>query len=290
MKKTSIVLFILSIILLFTAIWGNTKKTLGENIITRETVLLNPKYAPLVNKISLKSSMDELVLYFEQNRWFASYKELVFPVSASKINELINLSSTTLSAQVINNTSNNSNPTTFLDNIILSFADSDSNKVYSSIKFGSTDFTGTKRYVQSTQKETLFLINDLFYGFLQTNPKAWLDSKLIPSFLLDNQQIVSISLKSIDTEILHSNADSNFSSLANEILNLQSSNIVSATEYEKKSPLHEIILSFSNGDSEIIEVHSVGTSYVIIPQNEQVFYGLEISQWTYEKLITAFQI
>ncbi len=288
MKKIHIIFYILSLLLLFTAVCGTVKKSHGENIITKDTVLLNPKYASLIDSLVISSENKKIELFLTDKGTIGIYNDLVFPVNTSKLLEIITLASTTTTAQIIDTISNDSRLSSFVDGITVDFKDSLNNTCYSSIIFGANDFSGSNRYIKSAKNDTIFLINDDFYSFLQVDPRAWLDSKIFPSIILSETPI-SITFKSIDSFLVFSRADAIFTELLANLLSLQSTNIVSVAEYEKKSPLHEIVFNLSNGVDEKVAIYQLVNTYVVIPQNEQLYYGLEISQWTYDKLITAVQ-
>ncbi len=286
MKKL-ISLYCITILFLITAIYGTISKKDGENIDTQEIVLLNPKYAQLVDRITIRSD-DTLTINSYLNGAIGTFNNLDFPVNTTKLNEFILLASSKIKAQVFNEPSKISSLSTFVDSFTVQFSSFSDNKLYSDVIFGNVDFSGIQRYVKSTKNDTVFLIHDDYYSFMQTNPRAWLDSKLIPDYLLEGEIIsISITHDEFTTEYLRD--DSLFKKVLDDVRSLQSSNIVSPLE-NFGLPLHTITMQFRNKSEEIIEIFKKGETYIVIPQNNQLNYGLEISQWTYENLIKSFQI
>ena len=191
MKKL-LSLYCITVLFLITAIYGTLSKKEGENIDRQEIVLLNPKYAQLVDFITIRSE-DTLTIQNYLSGTIGSYSNLVFPVNSIKFNEFVLLSSSKIKAQALNKPSEFSSLSTLVDKTRVQFSSLSDNKLYSDLIFGNVDFSGTRRHVKSRKNDRAFLIHDYYYSFLQTNPRAWLDSKLIPDFLLEGE-IISISI------------------------------------------------------------------------------------------------
>ena len=286
MKKI-IFLYAITILLVITAVVGTVSKKSGENVSTKDIVLLTSDYEALVDTITIKNG-DTLILSYTESGYIGASRDLTFPVNNAKISELFSLITSPKKAQIVKNTSSTSSLSTFLDGIELNFFSFFNNEIYSSLVFGETDFSGTMRYVKSTKNDDIYLVSDDYYSFLETDPRAWLDSKLIPSFILKDD-IASISLTNSEITTEYLVADTVFDEVLENLFSLQSSNIVSPLAI-KKSPLHTIAIEFSNGGLELIDIFVNDETYIVVPQTKQLFYGLEISQWTYEKLVKSFQI
>ena len=284
MKKV-ILLYGLTIALIITAVVGTSEKSAGENIVTKNVVLLNEDYIPFIDTITIENATI-LTLTATNNGYVGTYENLVFPVNFAKVNEMLLLISTQSKAEVEQIASKNSRQSTFVDGVGLKFSSFSDNSVFSSVIFGDLDFSGTMRYVKSTKNDDVYLIKDNLRSFLQTDPRAWLDPKLIADFLLQDE-IMSISLSYEDFTTEYLQGDIVFNEVLDSLFSLQSATIVSPLTND--APLHKIVITFRNGATELVEIHRNNETYVVVPQNNQLFYGLEISEWTYEKLITAFQ-
>ncbi len=303
MRKINIffrMLYILCFILAITAIWGLFYSTNERNIILHDTVLLNPKNAPLVNIITIRADSPQNVLEISkiQNDYIGNYHGIIFPINKSKVIELVNKASTSVPVQLISDNINDMDIYEVSGNIppsreltFLGYHDS-SIEEYSKLFFGTSDFTGAMRYVRSSLSTTIYSLRDEYYTFLQPTPSAWVDPKIIPDMLKKNNpdsNIASLSLISNDYELILYSGDTNFDEKIQTVLSVQTANVVEAKRYLGESPIATVLVHYFNNYEISCNIYKTETeSYVVVPESEQLLYGLDISLWSFERLLNTF--
>ncbi len=301
-KNHSAVIYILLLCLIFaiTAFSGTVALQDDKNVQIHETVLLNPKYDSLVNVVRVYNQNTGDAIEFKKtpNGFVGHSSEIAFPVNSTKILELIKLSSTPIDAQLISSEAKNLIDYDVAESsqnaINVSFLGLEQGSVveYSSLIFGTSDFTATRRYVRSTQNNNIYVITDDFYSFLFTHISAWIDPKIVPEILLTNREssnIEALSLEIHDLETILYSVDSFYESAIHTLLSLQSSVVVDAKQYNNKTIDATVRIFPQSGDTIILNMYKKSdTSYVIVPYTSQLLYALEISAYTYERILSAF--
>ncbi len=301
MKKNKYIAIInlLSLVFAITAILGTFRALSGTNIKTTKTALLNPQHAPLVNHISLhfEKPTQKLELIKNSSGYIGIYNDIQFPVNTTKVSEFLRLSSATIEAEIISNEIEDHVTFGVLDNSsvqkVVSFigGDDSSRNIYSQIYFGETDFTGTRRYVRSAKSSTILAIQDNFYSFLTPAPSAWVDSKIIPHILRENfseENIASVSFTDGTIKKTIASGDSSFESSVKTIFSLQSANVVNIKELSELHAQYELAITSFAGKIITVPIYSMGDSYIFAPNNASLFYGLDISEYTFSTLRNLF--
>ncbi len=301
-SKKIILVYIISAILAIIAVFSTFFSTTGKNIQFIQTTLLNPRYVPLVDTIEIKTGSPDQLLKIRKNSlgYQGQSDTIYFPITLGKVEELLRLSSESVQVRIISDNirdwehygvEGNGSANTY--ELIFLESNSSIAQEYSHLFFGFSDFTSANRYVRSSANATIYAIPDDYYSFLLSSPNAWVDPKFIPDYILglnNVRDIESILIKSANRDFKILRGDPGFEKARDTIFSLQSSNVVKVAhkDFESNSEgiKHAVEVSFSNGfvASFLIIKKS---EYIIIPQHKDLLYGLEISSWTLERLMTA---
>ncbi len=297
--RIMLVLNIFSIILAITAFLGHSYSARGKNIVLQETVLLNPRYISLVDSINISIEKPTEVLEISRHEYgyIGQSFGLTFPVNMHKVNELITNASTPVLAQVVSNSLHNHSDYEVQENstrkreVLFSSNNNIHREDYSRLFFGRTDFTGTKRFVRSSQNSTVYAVNDDYYSFLNTAPSSWIDPFLIANLLKEgrlDEQIAEIKYTTNNSEVSLVRGDVVFEDAVGTAISLQSSVVVDVQDIHKNNYIASIIIKYEDSHSIELQIYQTDETYIVSPKTQQLSYGLEISSWTYERLIKAF--
>ncbi len=292
-------LYVMCLILTITGILGTISNSEGKNITYQELVLLNPSNANHVNTITIQcdNPLETLIITLYSGGAIGNYNGIFFPVNTAKALELIHISSTVVNAEYV--TSNVKELVLYdvLDNssnmkkITFSKIEANSETVLSQVFFGNTDYTGTKRYVRSSANSNIYAIVDEYYTFLQVNPSAWVDPKFYPDFLIAHnvpENIASISLNTKNHTTTLYSGDKNFEQSATTLLQSQSSNVVDVKNILTTTFDYEITIIYFNNYSISCAIYVLDTSYIVVPESSQLLYGLDISKWSFDRMLEPF--
>ncbi len=292
-------MYILCFILAITAILRVFSRLDGRNIIIHETTLLNPNYASLVQLIELhfENSSEVLDINLSNKGWIGKYSNLQFAVNESKVHEFIKRLSTPVRAEQIYTSTENLVHYNVLDNtkemknVVLSGIDSGIITEFSKLNFGTLDYTKSNRYVMSAKNPNIYAVPDVYYSFLQTYPSAWVDPKIIPTMLRDGQldsTVLSVQINDGTIETILFAGDAIFDNAVQTILTLQSSNVVQAQSFLEKTPQYEITVTYLNRHTVTCAIHSINDGYLIIPESPELLYALQLSKWSFDRLLQSF--
>lgn len=307
------ILYTLGIALAITAILGTAFNPNQINIVKTETVLLNPKYAPLVSLITLSREQTNENLSIERTR--NGYKgisgELIFPADTVKATELIAKARNTLILYEISDSYDAWNSLSIDDTaaIVVSFWGPDNlasqNTTnspltqFSRLYFGSEDFSLSQITVRTALSPNVYRTQNDFYAFLTFSPSAWADPKLIPDYLKNSQtkdNLVSVSLIENDANGTRETklfaGDTIFPDATQSLFSLQSSNIIPIPHYistQNTAPELQVTATFQGNHTATFTAYAQNNTHIIVPTSNELRYALEISEWTYQNILDAFK-
>ncbi len=300
-KSNTKILFLCltSLLLAITATLGTFFNSDGKNLIFQETVLLNPSYVDSVDGITLhaSNSFENLSISRSNNHFIGEYEGVFFPVNVSKVHELVSLASTPTNAEFISDDPSVSSTYHVQEGSNqskgLSFFSSKNNTetMLSKVYFGLSDFTGSRRYVRSAANSNIYLVPDSYYTFLQVMPSAWIDPKIFPDILQGNRlknTISSLSLTVGLNETLLLPGDENFEEDVQTILSLQSSNVVPVSHIIETQPIAVVTVTYYDTYTMYCSVYNSASGYIFVPSSPQLLYGLDVSAWSFERLLEVF--
>ncbi len=296
LKKRILLVYICAIVLAITALYEAFFSSNGKNIIISETTLLNPRYSNLISTITLTSNSTQSIVINKTNSGYTGkIGNTTFPVNSIKIHELISLFSSRVTSRLISNKSSDwvhyGVDDLHSSTLIFSGFDSENNfSEFSKLHFGYTDFTGSNRYIRSSKNIQVYEMPDEYFSFLSASPSAWVDPKFISHYVrgINSENTVeSITITNDESKRILLRGDENFEDAVKTLFTLQSSNVVPIDNFNfLDNLLYTINVQFFD-KTEASFMVLYNTEYIIAPIHTDLFYGLEISAWTFENLLKS---
>ncbi len=260
-----------------------------------KTSLLNLKYTQLVDTITIQDPLkNTLTLYKYNDTWKGKTEEgMVFPAVIS-IQDFLDSMSAVRKMQKISD-SFESWPSFGLtqDNALsISFENSNTLEKYSVLYFGSVNFNGQKVFVR-TEKASVYECMNTMQNYLTADVSFWADTSLIPSCTGITQDTVqSVRLFAYDTSFENTTVrkiiteqSQDFSSYVSRLLH-STGKPVPCNNAEKTAAL---IIENGDGTEYLLDIFSgVDEQYYAVHTNAEYTYALEISTWTFDRLIEPF--
>ena len=271
------------------------------------SALLNPNYRDSISSIRLSKNNKSLIFYkANKNIWLGKIDEnlntsFTFILEKEKIQNFLNIASKIRTLQPIS-------AKNFEKEEVFGFSDSDSfviefflpdGSISSTLIIGKNNFSGKKIFIK-TEKSAVYEIEDDLFPYLSVAEKQWAFMNFIPALNFSEKDIQQIRFLSDEHSFFIKPSNEKFSNTVHSIFSLRGGNIVS-TEDAVGQQIAEIY--FETGYSDIIKLKIVKQSdekFYIIPlctfhdsvMNEiakQLSYALEISNWTYDKLLNSIK-
>lgn len=302
---------------MITAIPGFMFNAGKTNMSSVKSALLNPKYASEVNQINITfpADYDNSQLIFKQkksssgnNTWICTRNDgLSFPVNGKLIDQLIEKASLTRSMAVVSDSYSAWQSLGLTDDtaINMSFENdfSEGGQLFSSLYFGYENADSTMIYVRNDRKSTTWRIQDDISSYLSDSVSFWADQHLLPTDSSkeadDTRTLITVETADGIKTLYNSFSDSSlFDDTIHALLSLRSSEILSVEEFRSEAPQAVPVMKISlSGSTEsdsygftvyeaVFEdgVEYFARNYGILSEADST-YLLQISDWTYSKLI-----
>jgi hypothetical protein len=292
-KKENRILFIINLILLLFILLFFAAGKNSTSIKTEKTSLLNNKYIPLIDTIIIQdpAAGSNLVLNKNELMWIGKTGEgLTFP-SRISIPEMLQEMSRVRSVQKISNSiaSWASFDLQQEQALSITFKNSITQEIYSTLYFGSENFNGSKIYFR-TDKSSVFQTQNDLYTYL-SDSILWCDTGLIPSYTgITEKSVQKIILKVFTQDGFQIKEIDSGSDLFSSYINRLLLSTGKPVFYQSETPVMNIYIENGNASEFSMNVfyNEANQLYYIVHDNTLFTYSLEISEWTYSSLIKPF--
>ena len=292
-KKDQHILLLINLIcvLLIVLFYAADKKS--TSLKTEQTSFLNTKYIPLIDTITINDPVtgDNLVLQKKGQDWQGKIGEgLLFP-SRISIPEMLQDMSKVRKVQRVSESHKSWASFDLQQEQALSvtFSNSAALEKYSTLYFGSENIIGSKIYFR-TEKSAVYQTNNDFYKYLSASI-LWSDTALIPAYTgFTEQSVQKIILTVFNNDGLQKKeiaaGTELFSSFTNRLLLSSGKPVL----YQPDNPVMNIYIENGNAAEFSLNIYynAINQLYYIVHNNTAFNYALEISEWTYNRLIEPF--
>lgn len=255
----------------------------------------------------------------------ASHKSLVFPVDPVVMGEFLSAMEEVRSLTVVSRKQDNLASFGLGEGqgVRASFGLSDGTTV-SQILFGDRNYSGHRIYLK-TPDSPVYQGQDQFYPWLTTSAKSWADMALVSQQLLGisggaQVQRLTMGCASKDggfSQLVLAPTQEDFSSKVSRLLSLRGGSLIHPQVAEGRPLLAEIVVDTGFGTSATLRVYQGSqsqtdqeiSSYYLVPQYSTLLehngstgsgvrgdgslptmcYGLEISSWTWDSILTLME-
>lgn len=289
--KNKMIFTLLLFFLLITGTLGSIKQQGKGSLPTIKSSILNKKYISEIDVINLRDnkSKDSLIIKKQGAYWVGKVENqnLSFPVSTTSVLSLLEYSSNVRNMYKISDSVSKWQSYGLTDDQGFSILFDGKSSVY----FGIDDITGKNIYLRSGIKNTIYKTKNDFFPFLFALPVSWADMKLFPEISLSsiNSGIAKIELKNETSLVLTGEKIEN---IKNSLLETRGGNIISNPKNNTDSVVSEITISFFDNSKSSITIYKKNrenNEYYVIPSVSNCNYALEISEWTYQRLLDYFR-
>lgn len=289
--KSKIVFAFLMIFLLSTGILGFIKQQGKGSLPLIKSSILNTKYIPEINSITLRdnNTKDSLVIKKQDSYWIGKVdnKDLSFPISTKSVDSLLEYASNIRNMYKISDSISRWKAYGVTDDEGFSILFDGKSSVY----FGIEDITGKNIYLRSGINNTIYKTKNDFFPFLFALPVSWADMHIFPDISLSgiNSGIAKIELKNEASRVLTGEKIENIQS---SLLETRGGNIIENPLNDTDTVVSEITISFFDNSKASITIYKKNrenNEYYLVPSVFNCNYALEISEWTYQRLLDYFR-
>lgn len=254
-SRKTLILAILCALFALSAIPGFLINSRNSNINSVKSALLNPKYVPDVNEITISFTYDECES-FTFNRqinnrgngvWICTTDSgMTFPASSTIVNQLINRVSSTVSMAEVSDSYTAWTALGLSDDLAVNISFNSngtdgSRKTFSSLYFGYENADGSMIYVRSDRKSTSWRITNDYSSYLSQSISSWADQHLLPIGSTDESD-ASVSrievLTGSGTRNMYNDVDKSeqFDAAVHTLLSLRTSEILTLQDFTYEVP------------------------------------------------------
>lgn len=300
-KKEKILIIIngilFSLIVLYAVFFRNTASLPSE-----KTSLVNKKYIALIDSIRIVDPINSKSIFLHKSNadWYGVYEAknskqigepVLFPLKLP-VNTFLTSMSTVRKVQKVSNSfeSWSSFGLTADDALSITFENSQTMEIYSQLYMGSENFNGQNIYFR-TDKAAVYQTAYDFFSYAQADLNLWCDNALIPSYTnITEQSVQSIILLRNEDELLQKKIERSsdlFHDYVNRLI------LSTGKPVEKKQMINPVLnIAIENGDGSMFALEifydTASDLYYIEHKNTIYSYALEISSWTFNRLLEPF--
>lgn len=287
------ILFIVAIILIALFPLSFFIEKSANGIKTYETAFLNPKNSESVLKIKILDKVNEIELSYENKIWSGTLQKnnfsekTVFLAGQQTVNNFIKSLSQVRRLYVSSESQKILNDSNWIFKISYELK----NGKTTEILFGKNDISKTERFLKLPENKTIYKTEADFEPFLTTSADFWVYPEFVP--LVNGKKIEAKNIQRLSfvhnrkrTTLIPGSED--FSSKAETLLSLRHGKISES--------------AFSSADFDTIEIEAdenkiisikiqpYGEDFLVQYDLESMDYTVEISSWTYNRILEIFDL
>lgn len=287
------ILIILCIFFALTFVLSFFQNTTSLNTQVLSSSLVNPLYRDKIRYIVLEFNDSESLEFMrlQDLSWNCNYKNKsvqfdLLPVTSVYISNLIDSFSSVV--EIVRPKQDKKDLKSNYDfETKINFYTED--KLVSSLEFGNFDILQKNIYCKNLITEEIFLIPEFFYQFINKDSQEWFNGLFFPVLENKKNTIQSIILYNYinKSHKMLMNNNSDFNDYVYYLEAAQSKKIQSLDFIKNTNPEYKLEIKTGRGDSYSIYLYKkkVANQDIYVIKPESATYTLQVSHWTYQRLI-----
>lgn len=296
-KKIPFNAYLIAILLFLSVLYGISflKNPAKDTRKVTKTALINPKYESIISQIQISAENQLLVLQKNQEWWeIVDFENplVKLPADSVRVNKMLSELCKVISIYKVSSKENDQKNNNFGFNssgINISFSTSE--KEISELCFGKSDFSQSKRFVKTSDSNTVYEMEDFISSYLTASLQSWSEPLIISQQILGTVKTEDVQRVVINNSTVVKNS-SETSTYISKLLELRHGGINPDFFAKSENPVYSLKLELGNKNNIFIKVWETeqeGTYLLFIEYDDSVkgsvySYFCNASAWTFSKL------